>query len=84
MSKKEKLIKRFLSNPRDFTFSELITLLNYLGYSLENGGATSGSRVKFVKNGSNDIKLHKPHAYKCLLLSTIHEIRDTLKKEGLL
>ena len=36
MSVKEKLIKRFLSKPRDFTFEELVTLLGYYDYYLDN------------------------------------------------
>jgi mRNA-degrading endonuclease RelE of RelBE toxin-antitoxin system len=47
MSKHEKLIKRFKSQPKDFTYEEMKTLLNRLGYEEENKGKTSGSRVIF-------------------------------------
>jgi len=47
MNKKEKLIKRFRTLPKDFTFEEVEALFNCYGFILENKGATSGSRVKF-------------------------------------
>jgi hypothetical protein len=45
LSKKEKIVKRLLSRPVDFSFAELTTLLGLLGYSLSEAGKTSGSRV---------------------------------------
>ncbi|MDR1023265.1 MAG: hypothetical protein LBL94_08360 [Prevotellaceae bacterium] len=48
MSTKEKLIKRFLTLPKDFTFDELLKLLRALGFAMSNKGKTSGSRVKFT------------------------------------
>ena len=36
---------RFLSLPSDFTWDEMNRLLSLLGYTLENKGKTSGSRV---------------------------------------
>ena len=44
MSKFEKLVVRFLSRPKDFTYNELIKLLKGFGY-IEIQGA--GSRVVF-------------------------------------
>ena len=48
--KKEKLLARLKSNPKDFTFEEMETLLTTLGFEKSNKGKTSGSRVKFMKN----------------------------------
>ena len=62
MSKEEKLKQRLLSKPKDFTYSELKTLLNHLGYEESQVGKTSGSRVAFIDKSSNHIiRLHKPH-----------------------
>lgn len=62
MSKKEKLLKRIQSVPKDFTYSEAKTLLASLGFYEDNKGKTSGSRVKFVHKKINyTIILHKPH-----------------------
>ena len=40
MTKKDKLLERFLSIPKDFTFDELKTLLRSLGYLEDNKGKT--------------------------------------------
>lgn len=43
MSRK-KLINKLRSKPKDFTFDELETLLDLLGFTKSNKGRTSGSR----------------------------------------
>ena len=68
MNKKEKLIKRFRTLPRDFTFEEVVTLFLGCGFTLENKGATSGSRVKFYnENDQNAYIMHKPHPSNIIL-----------------
>jgi len=57
MSKIDKLKTRLLSYPKDFTYSELKTLLISFGYQEVPG---EGSRVCFSKD-NHKIKLHKPH-----------------------
>ena len=42
MGKKEKLIQRLLSVPKDFTFDEMQSLLEILGFEMSNKGKTSG------------------------------------------
>jgi len=62
MSKQEKLLQRFLSKPKDFSYNELRTLLHGLGYEEIKTGRTSGSRVAFYNSAtSHIIRLHKPH-----------------------
>lgn len=80
MSKFEKLKKRFLSKPKDFTFDELISLLSGLGFTLSNKGKTSGSAVEFCK-GNQIIRMHKPHPNKELKHYQIENIADYLKEE---
>ena len=61
MSKKEKLLKKFLEVPpkKDLTFKELEILLLYCGYIKLEG---KGSAVKFYhQTKDNLINLHKPH-----------------------
>lgn len=86
MGKKEKLIERLKSKPKDFTFEELETLLGYLCYSRSNKGKTSGSRVVFKnpENG-NIILLHKPHPRNELLEYQIKQkILEILQKENVI
>ena len=83
MGKKEKLIERLKSKPKDFTFDEMQSVLEAFGFEVLNKGKTSGSRVKFSK-GSMAIILHKPHPRKELLEYQIKQITDVLEKEGLI
>lgn len=83
MGKLEKMIERLKSNPKDFTFEEMQTLLLALGFELSNKGKTSGSRVKFFKDGVFII-LHKPHPRKELLSYQIKQIIEVLSEEGLI
>lgn len=84
MGQKEKLIKRLKSKPKDFTFEEAETLLNYLDYVKSNKGRTSGSRVIFFREGFGSIMLHKPHPRKELLPPQVKQLIECLKKENLI
>ena len=84
MSKKDKLIKRLLSQPTDFTFNEASTLLGHFGYSILHAGKTSGSRVTFDDGKSDYIRLHKPHPRNILKQYQIDDIIKGLKERGLL
>jgi cyclopropane fatty-acyl-phospholipid synthase-like methyltransferase len=48
MSRREKLIKRFLSCPKDFTWEELKALLSGFGFEEISFGKTGGSRRRFI------------------------------------
>ncbi len=85
MAKSEKLLKRLLSSPKDFTFDELDTLLTGFGFKLSNAGNTSGSAVRFInKNTGQIIRLHKPHPSPVIKQYMIKLIIDELKKGGYL
>lgn len=83
MGKLEKMIERLKSNPKDFTFEEMQTLLLALGFEISNKGKTSGSRVKFFKD-EVFIILHKPHPRKELLSYQVKQIIETLSEEGII
>ena len=83
MSKKDKLIERLKSKPKDFEFEEAKSLLELCGYSLSNTGKTSGSRINFIKN-KKIFRMHKPHPRKELLVYQVKELIDELKQEGLI
>ena len=83
MSKKEKLIKRLLSMPKDFTFDEMTSLLVFFGYRLKQGG--TGSRVKFIKENTNEvINFHKPHPNDILKKYILQQVIEKLKKDGMI
>jgi hypothetical protein len=80
MSKNDKLTVRLLSYPKDFTYSELKTLLLSFGYKEIQG---TGSRVCFSKE-NHKIKLHKPHPDNKLKRYQIDLIVDELINKGLI
>ena len=80
MSKSDKLIIRFLSHPKDFTYNELKTLLFTFGYKEVQG---SGSRVCFIKE-NHKIKLHKPHPENILKRYQFDLIEEELTNKGLI
>jgi len=84
MGKKEKLIAKLKSKPKDFTWSELMVLLNQIGYKEIKGGKTSGSRVKFLGENGSMIHLHKPHPSNSLKRYQMKLIINKLEEEGLI
>ena len=80
MGIKAKLLARFKKEPKDFTFSELTRLFRMYGFSLENSGSTSGSRVKFV-NREMDLqyRIHKPHPSNIIKKYVIKQVLEYLK-----
>ena len=83
MSKKEKLLARILTKPKDFTYDELRKLLNGFDYIEDNSGKSSGSRVAWIhEKGKHVIRLHKPHPGNILKSYQINQILDELKSEG--
>jgi len=85
MSKAEKLLERFLSKPKDFTFEELRKLLKGLGYEEAKVGKTSGSRVAFYNAELDDmIKFHKPHPTQIMKQCYLKEIERQLREKGIL
>ena len=84
MGKKEKLIERLKSVPKDFTYNEAVTLLNYLDFKRSDKGRTSGSRVMFISDVHGSILLHKPHPQKELKSYQVKQLLAFLEQEGLL
>lgn len=83
MSKKDKLIDKLLRKPKDFTFDEMVSLLSYFEYELKQGG--TGSGVKFIKKGSNEvINFHRPHPSGILKRYVLEQVIEKLRKDGLL
>lgn len=82
MTKKDKLIERFLKEPKDFTYNELKILLKNIGYKEYQLGKTSGSRVKFYNKVTNKkFKIHKPHPSNIIKPNLLRFIKEQIQNE---
>jgi len=82
MSQIQKLIKRLLSNPTDFTWDELVKLLSHFGYKELKKGKTGGARRKFADNTKDVISLHKPHPSNVVKHYAVDDVVQKLKERG--
>jgi hypothetical protein len=82
MSKTEKLLQRLLSNPKDFTWDELVTILLYFGFAELKKGKTGGSRRTFANAKKSVIILHKPHPGNIVKQYAIKQVIEALKDKG--
>lgn len=78
MSKKEKLVNRFINLPSDFHYDEMVRLLGYFGFEEVKKGKTSGSRVKFMNAVGVPIMLHKPHPSGIIKKYQLIQIKEML------
>lgn len=80
MSKKEKLIEKFMTKPlrNDLTYEELEKLFEMFGYMKKEG---KGSRVRFSNRETGDIfAMHKPHPGNILKSYVVKEVYEKLKE----
>lgn len=78
MSKKEKLIARFLSMPSDFHYDEMVKLVGYFGFIEVKKGKTSGSRVKFMSEEGVPMMMHKPHPTGIMKRYQLKQVKEVL------
>lgn len=84
MSRHEKLIVRFKGRPKDFTWQEMLRLLEGLGCRAEPTGKTSGSRRLFTHPSASSIVLHRPHPGNIVKEYVIKDKLQALTKDGLI
>jgi len=84
MAKIDKLIERLLALPKDFTWDELVKILDHFGYKEIKSGKTGGSRRKFADAGNHIISLHKPHPGNILKHYQLKEVVTSLKEKGII
>ena len=85
MGTKDKLIRRFLASPKDFTYDEVLRLFGILGYHESNKGGTSGSRVEFIsKDGQSSYIMHKPHPSNIIKGYVMKQLHDFVKGNRLI
>jgi hypothetical protein len=74
VSKHEKALKRLLSRPSDFEWSELASIMDSFGYALKTSG---GSGRKFIHPETQaTLFMHEPHPAKVL---RAYQIKDTIQ-----
>lgn len=80
MSRQEKLLKRFLNQPKDFTYEETVSLLNAFEFYEIKIGKTSGSRVRFRNETlQKEFRMHKPHPHNILKQYQLNDIKALLQ-----
>jgi hypothetical protein len=83
MSRRNKILRRFLTKPVDFTFDEMSRLLKDFGYKEIRTGKTAGSRLAFVNRASGHIiRLHKPHPGNALKRYQLDFLEEELRAKG--
>lgn len=59
MSKREKLLARLRSRPKDFTWDDLVAVMKHHDCTVEKG---KGARRRFIhRNSGKHISWHQPH-----------------------
>ena len=82
MSKHEKLLASLCSKPKDYTWSELVALLQSFGIELSTG---SGSVRKFRNPLTGKLfHIHQPHPSNILKRYQVLGAIDFLRQEGFL
>lgn len=82
MRRVQKTLVRLKSRPKDFTWGELQTIMNHLGYEELRG---SSSRRKFVNTQTGAlVSLHEPHPSTIMKRYAVEIILDHLKEQSLL
>lgn len=84
MGRRDKLIARLKGRPKDFTWDELVRLLEGLNYRETVTGKTSGSRRRFVHPTAPTIAMHKPHPGNIVKMYVIDEVLRVLVEERLI
>jgi hypothetical protein len=83
MSRRDKVLRRFLSKPADFTCDEMRRLLKELGYEEKRAGKTGGSRLAYVhKKSGHIIRLHRPHPGNVMKRYQLNLVEEALRARG--
>lgn len=81
MTKADKLKSKFQGDIKTFVFSDLVTLLSQLGYTMHE---RAGSRVVFIHidDDSDRIHLHKPHPENTIKGGALKAVKTYLSEKG--
>jgi len=84
VSKIDKLLQKFLNDPKDFEWQEFVRILEHFGFKMLSQGTTGGSRRTFENKDGLKLYFHEPHPAKIIKSYMIKNTIETLKKEGIL
>ncbi|WLF83548.1 type II toxin-antitoxin system HicA family toxin [Moraxella sp. ZY210820] len=81
MTKSEKLLEKLKNSQKTFVFSELVTLLKQLGFTMHE---REGSRVVFICDDDSSIRihLHKPHPENTIKGGALKAVKHYLEEKG--
>ena len=80
MSKHEKALRRLRSEPKDFTWPQLVNLMSSFGIEIVT---SSGSARKFRNPATGEqLNMHQPHPSNILKRYQVRAAIDFLKREG--
>lgn len=84
ISRRDNLVARLRGKPKDFTWDELVRLLEGLGFREAATGKTGGSRRRFVHDTAPIMALHKPHPGNIIRMYVVEDVLRVLTEEGLI
>lgn len=84
MNQRKRLMERFKTKPKDFSWDELVRRLESLGYRQASSGKTTGSRCRFIHETAPTINLHRPHPGKIVRAYALRNVLEALPRESLL
>jgi len=79
MSKKEKLLKRLESKPKDFTWKDLVSLMAQHGYEIVERKNKGSKRTFYNKDINRIAHFHEPHPRKVLKQYQIENALEVLR-----
>ncbi len=71
--------------PRDFTFDEMIRLFAAFGFTVDNKGGTSGSRLALVNMERGlSYNMHRPHPDNVIKMYVMRQVLEFMVENGLI
>ena len=83
MSSLEKAKQELLKCSKNYTYDELKTLMEKLGFEEKNKGKTSGSKVMFYREADQRIiMIHRPHPENTMDTGALKDLIKRLRDYG--
>ena len=80
MTRVQKLVDRLMSCPSTFEMRDLVKVMAFYGFLLDEKGRTSGSRIRFYRERDGRmLLLHAPHPSNSLKAGTIRNVVSFLR-----